>query len=87
MRNYAFTLPNRDKLVALWANGAAVEEDFGLESTLTISNISAENVIRIDVLHGFEQELVTEIIDGDLVVRDLLVKDYPIIIKFINTTT
>jgi len=43
-------------------------------------------VVVIDVLNNFEQELITETENGGLVIRNLLVKDYPIIIKFIDTT-
>jgi hypothetical protein len=38
-------------------------------------------VVGIDVLNGFEQELVTETENGNLVIRNLLIKDYPIIIR------
>jgi len=34
----------------------------------------------IDVLNGFEQELITNLEGGSLVIRNLLVKDYPIIL-------
>ena len=84
MRQYAFSLPNGEKLVAMWTNGEAVEDDPGASATLTFPNTSAEKVIGIDVLHGFEQELIIETMDGNLVIRDLLVKDYPIILRLTN---
>ena len=43
-----------------------------------------QKVIGIDVLNGFEQELIAETENGNLVVRDLLVKDYPIILRLNN---
>jgi hypothetical protein len=85
LRSYAFTLPDGDMLVALWTNGAAVEQDHGVSSTLTISNFSADNAIGIDVVHGFKQELTTEAVDSDLIIRDLLIKDYPILFKLIRS--
>jgi hypothetical protein len=39
-------------------------------------------VTGIDVFNGFEQELITENENGNLVIRNLLVKDYPIILRF-----
>jgi hypothetical protein len=84
LRSYTFTLPDGSMLVTIWTNGAAVEEDHGVGSTLTINNFSADNAIGIDVVHGFEQELTTETIDSDLIIRDLLIKDYPILIKLIG---
>ena len=61
-------------------------DDFpGVNATLTIDTISAQNVIGVDVLNGFQQKLITEAEDGNLIIPNLLIKDYPIIIKFIDT--
>ncbi|MFH1907401.1 MAG: right-handed parallel beta-helix repeat-containing protein [Chloroflexota bacterium] len=85
--SYSFSLPNGDKLLALWTHGAAVDDDPGIEATLTLPGFSAQKVVGIDVLHGFEQELATSIEDGNLVIRDLLVKDYPIILHFTDISS
>lgn len=82
--SYGFTLPNGDRLFALWTDGIAVDEDPGVNSTLTFPGLSPSKVTGIDVLDGFEQELITESVNGDLVIRDLLVKDYPIILRLEN---
>ncbi|MCJ7433818.1 MAG: cellulase family glycosylhydrolase, partial [Anaerolineales bacterium] len=87
VRYYAFALPNGDRLVALWTNDEAVEDDPGVSVTLTIPGSSAQKVIGVDVFNGFEQELITGAENGDLVIRDLLVKDYPIILRFLGTAT
>ncbi|MFZ5911077.1 MAG: hypothetical protein ACOYYU_13780 [Chloroflexota bacterium] len=79
--SYGFSLPNGDKLFALWTDGVAVDNDPGIPATLTFPGISAQTVVGIDVLYGVEQQLITESIDGNLVIRDLLVKDYPIILR------
>jgi len=82
VRYYAFTLPSGDKLVTLWTNDEAIEDDPGVSATLTFPDFSAEKVTGIDVFNGFEQELTTENDNGNLVIRDLLVKDYPIHLRF-----
>ena len=82
VRYYTFILPDGDKLVALWTNDEAVEDDPGVKATLTMGSFSAQKVIGIDVFHGFEQELITQVENGNLVIRNLLVKDYPTIILF-----
>jgi len=74
-------LPNGDKLLALWTDGIAVDDDPGVEATLTLSGFSAQKVAGIDVLHGFEQQMMIDVVDGNLVIRNLLVKDYPIIFR------
>ena len=81
--SYGFSLPNGDKLLALWTHAAAVDDDPGVQATLTLPGFLAQKVVGIDVLNGFEQELVTSTEDGNLVIRYLLVKDYPIILRLI----
>jgi hypothetical protein len=84
VRYYAFSLPDGDRLVALWTNGEAVEDDPGVETTLTIVGTTAQRVIGIDVYNSLEQELAAEPENGSLVIRDLLVRDYPIILRLID---
>jgi hypothetical protein len=79
--SYTFSLPNGDRLVALWANGVAAEYDAGVTATLTFPDLSDAEVRGIDVLYGFEQQVVTSEQDGNLVIRSLLVKDYPIVLR------
>jgi hypothetical protein len=84
IKYYGFTLANGDKLLAVWTDGAAVDYDPGVSAALTFPGFSAQSVTGIDVLNGFEQELITETVGGDLVIRNLLVKDYPIILRFVE---
>jgi hypothetical protein len=81
LRSYAFILPDGDRLLALWTNDEAVDEDPGVNTTLKLPGSSAQSVTGIDVFNGFEQELITGTEGGDLVIRNLLVKDYPIIVR------
>lgn len=81
IRSYGFSLSNGEHLVALWTDVVAVDDDSGIEATLTISGFPAKKVVGIDVLNGFEQQMITDIEDGNLVIRNLLVKDYPIILR------
>jgi len=84
LRKYSFALPNGDILLAVWRNGPAVEDDIGIVSTLTITDVSASSVTGINVFDGFEQEQIAETVDSDLVIHDLLVKDYPIFIRIVD---
>lgn len=86
IRNYSFSLPNGEKLFALWTDGVAVDADPGVKAILTFPEITAEKVVGIDILNSFEQEMITDVEDGKLVIRDLLIKDYPIILRFTDTT-
>ena len=80
LRTYTFALPDGETLVAVWNNGEAEERDEGVNAVLTIPGFSAEDVVGINVFHGFEQGLVYEHVDSDLVIRDLLVRNYPVFI-------
>jgi hypothetical protein len=82
--SYSFSLPDGDRLFALWTNGPAVDDDPGVSTALTFPGLSAQKVIGIDVLDGFEQELIAETENGNLTIPNLLVKDYPIIVRLID---
>ena len=86
LRQYSFTTPDNDKMVALWVNDDAVEEDSGIETKVNIPGVSASKVIGIDALYGFEQELNFEMVNSDLIIQNLLVRDYPLIIKLVGDT-
>jgi len=82
IKSYSFSLSNGDKLLALWTDGVAVDDDPGVKATLTFPGLSAQKVVGIDVLHGFEQQMTANIEGGNTVITNLLVKDYPIILRF-----
>ena len=82
----SFRYPNGDRMLAVWTDGVAEDEDPGIPATITFPSLAAGSVTGIDVLHGFEQELIFEIDGEDTSVRDLLVKDYPILIRLSDVT-
>jgi len=82
----AFRYPNGDRMLAVWTDDIAQDEDPGVPATISFPDLIAGAVTGIDVLHGFEQELVFEIGGDDTTIRDLLVKDYPILIWLSDPT-
>lgn len=81
IRSYGFSLPGGDKMVALWTDGIAEDYDPGVTATVTLPGLSGQRMMGIDVLNGFQQEMITEVENGNLVIRNLMVKDYPIILS------
>jgi hypothetical protein len=79
--SYTFSLADGGYLVALWTDGVAVDEDTGTPMTLTLPGLTGYRVEGLDVLHGYVQPMNTAEEGGNLVLRDLLVKDYPIILR------
>ena len=81
IKSYSFSLPNGARLIALWTDGIAVDQDPGVKTTLIIRGIATQKVIGMDILNDFEQQMLTSVEDGNLVIPDLFVKDYPIILR------
>jgi hypothetical protein len=81
IRSYAFSLGDGDYLVALWTDGVAVDDDPGIEARLLFTGLSAQEVVGIDILHGFQQQQMISDRDGNLALRNLLVKDYPVFLR------
>jgi len=79
--SYTFSGPYGDSLVALWTNGVAAEYDPGVPMTVTVPGFGGHTVTGVDLLHGFEQQLEASEAGEDLVIRDLLVKDYPVLVR------
>lgn len=84
--SYSFSLSNGDNLVALWTNSVAVDEDPGVKATIIIPNFSAQKVIGIDVLNGYQQSIITGNENGNLVIQNLIVRDYPLIIHITESS-
>ncbi len=81
IESYTFSLSNGDKLIALWTDGVAVDDDPGVNATLTIPSLLAQEVSGVDVLEGYQQDVVASNNDGNLVIENLKVRDYPLILR------
>jgi len=82
----AFRYPSGDRILAIWRNVVAQDEDASIPATVTSPGLVARVITGIDVLHGFEQELNFEANGDSIIIRDLLVKDYPILIRLSDVT-
>lgn len=81
MKSYVFSLTNGDKLIALWTDGIAADEYPGVKTNLTVQYITSKDVTGIDVLKGYQQPLTAGNENGNLVIQDLIVRDYPLILR------
>jgi hypothetical protein len=87
IKYYSFDLSNGDKLLAIWSDDTAVDNDPGVSTILKFEGYFAQNVIAIDALEGIQQELIIEIQPDNILIPHLLVKDYPIILQFTDATS
>jgi len=79
---YAFSLADGSYLLGLWAEGIVEDFDPGVEGNIYFEGIEAQRVTVIDMLNGVEQEFTFDYDEkGDLVILDLMLKDYPLMIK------
>jgi hypothetical protein len=85
LKQYCFSVANGEKLLALWSDNKAKDYDPGVPATIKLPGFGNKKVSGIDVLNCFEQELITELNNDTLVIKNLLIKDYPIILRIGST--
>jgi len=78
---YTFALPDDRHLLAVWNDGIATDEDPGISTTLHLPGFAGQLAVGIDPLHSLVQPLVTEDEGQTLVIRNLRVKDYPLLVQ------
>jgi parallel beta-helix repeat protein len=83
--SYTFSLPHDDQMIALWTDGIALDFDPGITATVTLPGLADHQVTAIDPLYSYQQPIIAETVGGDLDIRNLLVKDYPIILRLSST--
>lgn len=77
----AFATPSGDKLLALWIDQAASDDDPRPAATLTVHGMAGRTATGFDVVGGVQQQLVVTADGADLVIPDLLITDAPIIVR------
>ena len=83
LRSYGFVRPHGERLLALWTDGLPRNKQPGpgTPATLTFPGQAAHHATVLDPLRRRQQKLVTTKKNGNLVIRGLLVRDYPIFIR------
>ena len=72
------------KWLPLWFNGLASDSISEVKSDITFPGVTAKKVSVIDVMNGTEQELNFSVSAGDTLIKGMLIKDYPVVIKLIK---
>lgn len=81
IQSFGFDVPGGERMIAVWSDGPAADDDPGVNTTVTLPDTSASRAVGIDVVHGFEQDLMIDSSGDDVVIRELLLKDHPTIIR------
>ena len=77
---YGFTQGD-NLLVGLWLPEPSVDRHPGVTTDVVIHTAACRRVVGIDTLNGFEQELRFEQRDGRVVVPQVMVQDYPLLLR------
>jgi hypothetical protein len=83
IRSYGFTRRNGERLLALWTDGLPRNKQPGpgTSATLTFPGQAGHRATVLDPLRRRQQKLVTTNKNGSLLIRNLLVRDYPIFVR------
>jgi hypothetical protein len=79
--SYAFRLPDESCLVAFWLPGEGIDDFPDVRSDVIISDRNCKNATGIDVLNGTEQALRFSIEGGKTILKGMLIKDYPVVVR------
>ncbi|MCJ7472088.1 MAG: LamG domain-containing protein, partial [Actinobacteria bacterium] len=81
IKSYSFSLPDGETLVALWTDDVAVDEDSDVEVNMTFYDFTAQDVMGIDILKDFQQPITANNENGNFIIKNLIVRDYPLILR------
>lgn len=81
LENCSFVLPDGSRLVALWIDTVAADYHSGVNTQLTLEGVAPNIVTGIDSLNGLQQSLESRREHDDLIIPNLLVRDYPLILR------
>ncbi len=84
VRYYTFSDQDGNSYLVLWNDVAAQVESQDIKASITIKGVSALSVTGINPYLANSQPLVFSNTTNGLIVDQLLIKDYPLIIKFEN---
>jgi len=78
---YGFQNSNGNYLLALWSDQPAIDGDPAILTDIYLSIDNIRAITAIDPLYSYQQELIFKEENGQIVIKDFLLKDYPIFLK------
>jgi len=82
----AFRFSTGDRMIAVWHDGVAQDVASAVGTTLRIDGLEAGSAVAVDVLNGTEQPLRFTTGAAGTTIQDLLLPDYPLLIRFRDVT-
>ncbi|MBI2841771.1 MAG: discoidin domain-containing protein [Armatimonadetes bacterium] len=81
IQTYAFTNAKGERLIALWLAIREDDEFSGREISIVLHDVDSRRAVGIDTLNGFEQQLRAMQEGNNLRIPNLVVRDYPLVIR------
>lgn len=78
---FSFQYSNGDYLLALWNDQPAIDGDPAIPTDIYFALENLQTITAIDPLYSYQKELDFKEENGQIVIRDFLLKDYPIFLK------
>ena len=82
---HAFRLPDGKRLLAIWvperSRKARLDDYAGVTVDIAMATDVPRQIVGIDMLNGREQVLRFDNKAGQIIVPDLIVKDYPLLLR------
>ena len=82
IKQYGFSLPNDEQYISLWNDDKAGDTDKEVRADIVITGNTSGKVSVIDPFYGFEQELDITVKKGFIEIKNFIIKDYPLFIKY-----
>ena len=79
--NYNFALAENGMLVGVWLPGQSLDTHPGIKTDVIIRGTKTGRVVGTDTLNGLEQELEFKQEGDDTIVPELVVRDYPLVLR------
>jgi hypothetical protein len=80
---WCFKYENGDRMAALWIPDVCEDNYPGVSTDLRLKGIVAARAEGIDTLNGFRQALIFSPQAGDTVIKNLVIRDYPLLVRII----
>jgi hypothetical protein len=79
--SYLFRLPDGSRMAAYWLPGTGSDNPPEARADIVIHGFNPSKATGVDVLNGLEQELKVTAESGTSILKDMLVMDYPVLIR------
>ena len=78
---FRFERGNNERMVAVWIDGPHQDAVAQIKAEVGFAGLRARQAHVLDIMNGTEQGLDFAASDSETVVKDLLIKDYPVLIR------